>query len=230
MKLPHSLIWLLALVLSLNIGCKSTSKTRASTSSKARKANESTILDNITKSTDLNGLVKHMSGTYVSSAHNPIDSSFFEVILHTTRIWSTKTEKFLYVEQAIVGQESTPTKQQVYKLQKDDDGGFEIVRFKLSNSGLFKGKWNEPTFFDQYDESILEEEEGCTLYVIQHADGSYSGSTRMDHCLNSDEGAAYSTTTLKVREDQILSWEQGFSSDKVQVWGAEKGGYRFIRK
>ncbi len=158
------------------------------------------------------------------------DSSLHNILLHTAPIWSSRSTKYLYVEQAIEGLEATPVKQRIYELLKDNNGGFEIKRYKLTDPNSVVGKWKSPAYFDQFDLSLLDEEEGCTLYVIQHADGSYSGSTRMDHCINSDKGASYASTILKVRKGQIMSWEQGFTSDKVQVWGTEKGGYQFIRK
>lgn len=233
MKKPIIALWFIGLVFSivLSWGCKTTSKSQNSRDTKkTERAEKGSIFDNITKSTDLSSLVKNMSGTYVTSAQNMVDSSFYEIVLHSVPIWSSKVDKYLYVEQAIVGQENNPIKQQIYQLKKDNNGGFEIVRYNLSDNNLFKGKWNDLSFFNQYDKELLVEEVGCTLYVKQHGDGSYSGSTRMDHCINNDKGAAYATTILKVREGQIMSWEQGFNADKEQVWGAEKGGYRFVRK
>jgi hypothetical protein len=28
----------------------------------------------------------------------------------------------------------------------------------------------------------------------------------------------------------MLSWDRGYNKDDKQVWGAEKGGYRFVKK
>jgi hypothetical protein len=28
----------------------------------------------------------------------------------------------------------------------------------------------------------------------------------------------------------MLSWDRGYNADGKQVWGAEKGGYRFVKK
>ncbi len=232
MKLPYSLITSLFLgLLLLGSGCKTSSKTRSGDNVSVTKTkSKGSVLDNITKSTNLTGLVSDMTGSFISENVMAADSTFQNILLHTVPIWSSRSSKYLYVEQAIEGQESTPLKQQIYELLKDNDGGFEIKRYKLTNSDTVVGKWKSPAYFDQFDLSILDEEEGCTLYVIQHADGSYSGSTRMDHCINSDNGASYASTILKVRKGRIMSWEQGFNTDKVQVWGAKKGGYQFLRK
>jgi hypothetical protein len=35
---------------------------------------------------------------------------------------------------------------------------------------------------------------------------------------------------VELSENMLLSWDRGFNTEGVQVWGAEKGGYRFVKK
>ena len=149
--------------------------------------------------------------------------------LHTYPIWTSKADHYLYVEQAESANPDKPYRQRIYKIITDGNGGFESHIYTLQNEADFIGKWQTPEFFDQYDESIISEKEGCTVYLIQHADGSFSGSTRLDHCKSTLRGATYATSIVKIRKDNVMSWDQGFDADGNQVWGAEKGGYRFVK-
>jgi len=62
---------------------------------------------------------------------------------------------------------------------------------------------------------------GCAVYLTKLADGSHTGSTRMDHCKNAVGGAAWAKTTYKIREDHIVSWVQGYTTEKEEVWESE---------
>jgi hypothetical protein len=32
-----------------------------------------------------------------------------------------------------------------------------------------------------------------------------------------------------LQEDMMVSWDRGWNADDKQVWGAEKGGYEFVK-
>jgi hypothetical protein len=42
-------------------------------------------------------------------------------------------------------------------------------------------------------------------------------------------GASFANSIVTVTQNEILSWDQGFDKEGKQVWGATKGGYRFIK-
>ncbi|MBK7887481.1 MAG: hypothetical protein IPJ86_09325 [Bacteroidetes bacterium] len=35
---------------------------------------------------------------------------------------------------------------------------------------------------------------------------------------------------MKLKENMLPSWDRGFNDDGVQVWGAERGGYIFLKQ
>jgi|GEM_PF-3564649 len=223
-----SFVMLAISILLLASSCKTTKKP---TVTRVKKENnpELTIFDGITKSEDIGGLVKELTGTFTAAGMDE-DSTTYEVTLQVVPIWPTKTDKYLYVEQGPTSSPEAPSRQRIYQVKKDNAGGFEIHVHILNEPEAYIGKWAEPNFFAAKDESIMAVEEGCSIYLIQHADGSFSGSTRMDHCKNTEQGAAYLTTIMKVREENILIWDQGFDADKKQVWGLKQRGYRYVRK
>ncbi len=211
----------------LMMGCKSSQK--ASTTRVKKSNQDISIFDNITKSNDINGLVKVMTGTFSTQSQAKADSNYFDITLNMYPIWTTKAEKYLYVEQAKSDNLDKPYRQGIYKLITDGNGGFESHIYTLENPELFVGKWATPAFFDSYDETLIKEKEGCAVYLIQHADGSFSGSTRLDHCKNTMDGASYATSIVKFRKDNVMNWDQGFDATGAQVWGTKTGGYRFVR-
>jgi len=222
---------LLALGISLLLivsACKTTSKPK-STRVEREENPDLTIFDRVTKSEDIAGLVAELSGSFSAQGMTQ-DSVAYDMSMHVTPIWLSKADKYLYVEQGPTATPDMPLRQRIYKVSKDNEGGFVIKVYLLNDPQQYIGKWKEPEYFYNLDESIMAAEEGCALYLIQHADGSFSGSTRMDHCKNEEEGAAYLTTTIKIRKENILIWDQGFDTEKNQVWGLKLLGYRYVRK
>ncbi|MBK8230937.1 MAG: hypothetical protein IT349_04755 [Candidatus Eisenbacteria bacterium] len=59
--------------------------------------------------------------------------------------------------------------------------------------------------------------------------GGYAGSTIGLDCESDLRGAAYATSEVSITKGGIVSWDRGFDASGVQVWGAERGGYRFLR-
>lgn len=223
-------ITLLTLIILFSIGCKST-KGPNNTVTKQPRSQNSSIFDNIVKSNDVSALMKEMTGTFTTAKQAELDTSYFDITLNMHPIWkSNKTAKYLYVEQAITSQQDKPYRQRIYKILSDGSGGFESHIYELYKEERYIGRGKDTDFFDQFDESIMAEREGCTVYIIKHADGSFSGSTRLDHCKSDFKGASYATSIVKIRPNNIMSWDQGFDAAGVQIWGAEKGGYRFVRK
>ena len=77
-------------------------------------------------------------------------------------------------------------------------------------------------------DSILKKE-GCAVYLNLAGNGYFEGSTDSATCLSTLRGASYANSIVSVNGQGITSWDQGFDSLGVQVWGAEKGGYEFLR-
>ena len=69
---------------------------------------------------------------------------------------------------------------------------------------------------------------GCTVWL--EADGNgYTGGTEGTECTSSLGGAAYATSVVRLSENMIESWDQGWDRDGNQVWGATTGAYVFDR-
>lgn len=169
-----------------------------------------------------------MAGTFDSSNQASQDSSFYNITLNHTPIWTGRVGYWLYVEQAVTANLESPYRQRIYKLSKSGDTFISTI-YTLQQAPRFVNKYNDPQFFEQFDESLLVERSGCDVY-LKKQDGAYIGETKNDTCLSSLRGATYATSKVSIYKDKIVSWDQGFDQAGNQVWGAEKEGYIFIRK
>lgn len=178
---------------------------------------------------EITGLHEMMTGSYDSSDQAEEDSTYYNISLHMYPIWKNKTGgKYLYVEQALASMQDKPYRQRVYKLQKQSDGTIASYVYTLKNDSLFVGKWKDLEYFEKFGLSILDEREGCEV-ILKKTMSGYEGSTQEDHCKSSLRGAAYATSIVSMTDRAITSWDQGFDKKGVQVWGATKGPYVFVK-
>ncbi len=71
--------------------------------------------------------------------------------------------------------------------------------------------------------------EGCDI-ELTYKKGVFKGSTNDRDCTNQWGKAAYTTTKVVIDPKKMISWDQGWNEEGKQVWGAEKGGYIFIKE
>ena len=179
----------------------------------------------------LEDLFQIMQGSYSSAAQASADSNYYNISLHMYPIWQDKTEsKWLYVEQALYSKQDQPYRVRVYELKAHSDELIESKVYTLKDQDKFIGKWNDSAYFDAYDHNILEEREGCAVYLKSINDKKFEGATRDKECKSSLRGASYASSKVQVEPDRITSWDQGFDAEDNQVWGATKGAYIFIKE
>lgn len=168
-----------------------------------------------------------MTGSFSSTKQAQADSTYYDITLQMYPIWTARKGDWLYVEQAATQTQDKPYRQRIYQLKQTAKNEFESIVYRLKDEENFVGKWASPDFFDQFDERILEEREGCTVYLKKVGNEEYTGSTLADHCKSTLRGATYASSIVTVKNGVILSWDQGFDAEGKQVWGATKGGYIF---
>ena len=202
-------ILLATLFIGLNVGCKST---------KIPAQDSDIVLDHVWQM---------MSGSFNSGEQAMSDSSYFDISLTMLPIWEGKDQdaRWLYVEQAVTATKRQPYRQRVYRLTIHE-GTIESKVYELKNPGTYIHGWENPSIFDQLIFSSLSERAGCSVFLSM--DGNcYEGSTKEQECLSNLRGATHATSIVKVCEEEIVSWDQGWNQQGEQVWGAIKGGYIF---
>lgn len=177
------------------------------------------------KQSDLDRLYVMMQGYYTSEKQSKQDSTYLNITLRMTPIW-TKKGKFLYVEQAVAGKEDKPYRVRVYKLTSQKNTIISEI-YTLKDDKKWIGKWRTPEFFDNMTEDDIELKAGCEVVLQKVATDVFSGQTGEKSCPSELRGANYATSKVTVSPGKMESWDQGFAYNGNQVWGAEKGGYVF---
>ena len=178
-------------------------------------------------SKEMNQLVKIMQGSYSSEKQSVVDTSYFNISLRMVPIWKNKGH-YLYVEQAMFTKQEKPYRVRIYKLtQKGDAFISEIHTLKKEKEWI--GKWKTPEAFDALSESDIELKPGCEVVLKYIGNNKFAGQTGNKTCSSELRGASYASSKVSVSKNEILSWDQGFDKTDKQVWGAEKGGYHFLK-
>lgn len=183
------------------------------------------------KAKDLKQLAKIMSGSFSSLEQSLSDSAFFHVTLRMTPIWPKAGDGYwLYVEQAMAAQQDRPYRQRVYHLYLEDAETIVSKVYELQEPQAFVNAWKDASKLAGISKDQLIDRQGCSIYLHKDKKGIFSGATQAKACLSTLRGAAYATSEVTISKDRLLSWDRGWNSDDVQVWGAVKGGYIFLKE
>ena len=175
------------------------------------------------------GLFEMMQGSFDSKAQAAEDSAYYAISLHMYPIWPERGQ-YLYVEQALAAMQDKPYRQRVYELRTMGEGVVESHVYKIPADSLWVGKWSAPEAFEALSLSDLEHLEGCEVRLTQVGEGHFSGSTGDQTCPSVLYGASYAQSQVDVKPDRVESWDRGFDAEGNHIWGAEKGGYIFLRQ
>lgn len=185
--------------------------------------------------TEVERLAEWMSGSFSSAAQAAEDpQNYRDVRLHMARIWASRQDgPWLYVEQAMASSTDKPYRQRVYRLRAAAErGALESQVFELPGDPLvFAGAWQDAAMLEGLSPEMLSERQGCTIVLKPADDGEvYVGSTVGKDCASTLRGAAYATSEVRITSERLESWDRGFDQGDQQVWGAEKGGYIFVKE
>jgi len=171
-----------------------------------------------------------MVGSYTSAEQAKADTSYLEIELEMARIWAKRRDgAWLYVEQAAVASKEKPYRQRVYRITEVNDSTYTSNMYKIRGGAKLYGAYKDHLMLATLSPDSLELLEGCAITL--HRKGSiYMGSTNGRDCSNTRNGAAYATSEVTLRSDRMVSWDRGYDAGGRQVWGAEKGGYIFMRR
>lgn len=172
----------------------------------------------------------YMVGSYSSAAQAAEDTSYFNIELEMARIWLKEEDGvWLYVEQALAKKKDKPYRQRVYHLQQRDDSTFTSTVCNVDSMHHFIGAYTDIARFQALRSSDAKPLPGCAL-VLHWRSGHFIGSTHDSDCKNAWGKAIYATSEVDIGPDGMVSWDRGYDETDKQVWGAEKGGYRFVKK
>jgi len=174
----------------------------------------------------LDELVQIMQGSYSSERQASADTTYYNISLVMVPIWTSKGH-YLYVEQALSKRPESPYRVRIYKISKGGENEYISEIYTLKNEKDWIGKYKNPTLFDSLTFDDIELKRGCEVRLKRIGTNKFEGQTGAKTCPSELRGASYATSKVTLLQNQIISWDQGFDNNGVQVWGAEKAGYIF---
>lgn len=175
-------------------------------------------------------LKRWMTGSFTSAHQAANDTDYFNIELEMVRIWLRETDGiWLYVEQAVATKKDKPYRQRIYHIIQIDDSTFTSTVCDLDSMHLFKGAYKDIARFNGLKPAEARPLPGCSL-TLHWRGGRFVGSTHANHCRNAWGKASYATSEVSIGPEGMISWDRGYNDANEQVWGAEKGGYVFLRK
>lgn len=175
-------------------------------------------------------LASTMIGSYSSAAQAERDTNYFNIELEMVRIWPKETDGiWLYVEQAAASKKDQPYRQRIYHLRQVDDTTFVSTVCNLDSMKNFMGAYRDVSRFGALTPADARELEGCAI-TLSYRNGRFVGSTHERDCRNAWGKATYATSEVDIGPEGMVSWDRGYDDTHTQVWGAEKGGYEFVKK
>jgi hypothetical protein len=181
--------------------------------------------------TDLEILVKLMTGSFSSREQADADTGYFDIRLEMVPIWRDRTDGYwLYVEQAMATHEDRPYRQDVYHLAAGEEGGVRSEVYSIPDPLRFAGAWKDPGVLAVLSPDSLVVREGCSVILKRKGFGFFKGGTAGEECMSNLRGAVYATSEVTVTPQGLTTWDRGYDENGNQVWGATEGGYIFKRK
>jgi CpeT protein len=178
----------------------------------------------------LNLLKNYMLGSYSSTAQAARDTNYLNIELEMARIWLNEPDGiWLYVEQASAKKKEKPYRQRVYHLQQQDDSTFISTVCNLDSMHLFIGAYKDVARLNGLHPVDAKPLAGCAL-ILHWRNGRFVGSTHENDCKNTWGKATYATSEVNIGPDGLVSWDRGYDDTHTQVWGAENGGYDFVKR
>lgn len=177
-------------------------------------------------------LYTFMSGSFSSELQSQSDSDYFDIRLRMVPIWQrTENQFYLYVEQAMSTAQDKPYRQRVYRVVKMDDTHFTSYIYTIPGPERCVGKEGSDLIFTLLTADSLVAKDGCEVNLTYDAvHDVFNGSTGNQTCPSDRAGAKWATSKVTIDARGMESWDQGWNAEGKQVWGATKGGYKFLRR
>lgn len=170
-----------------------------------------------------------LQGEYSSEIQSKKDTSYFNIYLAMYPIWENRTDgKWLYVEQAMASKREKPYRQRIYQIKKGENNEVISVIYTFENPLEYANAHQNKELLQKLTFDKITSKVGCEVYMKPTKNG-FEGGTKGQGCASNLRGASYTTTEIKLEKDKLISWDRGFFMDGKQAWGAEKGGYIFIK-
>jgi hypothetical protein len=155
---------------------------------------------------DLDLLVKWMTGSFSCEEQANLDTNYFNIELEMAQIWRDRTDgPWIYVEQAVAEYKDKPYRQRVYQLKRRSDGKIESIVYVIPYPLRFTGDYKKRNPLLRIAPDSLGLREGCKVVLFRVDEGYFTGSTEDKNCISNLRGARYATSEVLIKEDRLIS-------------------------
>lgn len=186
-------------------------------------------------------LFSWLEGTFDSKDQAKTDKAYFEITLTTCRVvLPALGAEVLYVEQARAG--AAPYRQRLYLVEAIDATTARSRVFEPGDTAALVGLCTASKRPELAARDFVERV-GCAVEMHWTGDrfeghtpnARWNGTAFVDDpagakCPSQLNGASFASSEVILERERMTSWDRGFDAKGVQVWGATKGGYVFIRR
>lgn len=173
-----------------------------------------------------------MAGNFTNETQAKADAKFDSIVMHMRPIWIDRIDGlWIYVEQALVADQDKPYRQRVYQIVDGNDASSVETRiYELPGDPLqYAGAWKKAQPLNMLTADLLLPRAGCNVTMRLDASGAWIGSTEPNQCVATNNGAAYSMSSVTLTQKEIQSWDRSYGVDGVQVSGSTSGPYIFVK-
>lgn len=183
---------------------------------------------------DLRDVATRLEGTMDSSSQSLLDRDYVDVRVTQCEIvvgdqpGHLDPSIFLYVEQALSLSLQAPYRLRVIKLSPDGLSARGVVssiyEVNLPSEQLLNlcGKKLEQRVLSWFDLKDVQ----CSVYMNKIGN-LWVGETQKAKCPNDYGSGKFVSSKVRLSQNGMYSWDQGWDGEGNQVWGAVKGGYTF---
>lgn len=174
-----------------------------------------------------------LTGRFDSKDQADTAPAYYAVQLQTCVVSAPELgERVLYVEQALMTKLGSPYRQRLFAIEGVAGTPSEVESrvYELTQPKAAVGLCSQdPSKTFTAADAIARE--GCTVRLSWNAEAkAFVGGTNGKACASDLNGASYATSEVTLDAEGLESWDRGYDSSDVQVWGAVNGAYEFVRR
>jgi hypothetical protein len=179
----------------------------------------------------LDTLAAWIVGSYNSMEQASSDTNYYYITLNSCLLDRRDSSFRLYMEQALGGAADNPFRQLVYEFSLTGNGNeYRSEVYTIPADSIYVGACSDTVLKAKLSDVPLSLRNGCDLVLRWNGVDAFEGGTAGKGCVSNLRRAIFSTSLLRVLSGGMESWDQGFDTAEVQVWGPQNGPYVFLRE
>lgn len=180
---------------------------------------------------ELERAAQWLIGSFSTRDQAAFGREYPDVRLNTARVWSRRKDGvWIVMEWAPPSDLQHPFRQRIVRARLQENGLLVCDLFSFPGQPVrYAEAWKTESRLGDLTPRDLGFLEGCQWVLKRAGDIVYEGGTVGEGCANTQRGATYETSEVRISPDAIMIWDRGFDKSGKQVWGATSGPTQYLR-